>query len=81
VFEWCCKRSKLVVGMLLKGSKMCLSAAVQGTIWLWDCCSKVSKMCGIAAVQGANWLWCYCCKGSKMSGRGTVQEANFLWDC
>ena len=34
VFEWCCKRSKFVVGLLLKGSKMCGSAAVQGTNWL-----------------------------------------------
>jgi len=56
MLEWCCKRSKFVVGLLLKGSKMCGSAAVQGINWLRDCCRKGSKMCVTADVQGANLL-------------------------
>ena len=56
MLEWCCKRGKLVGGLLLKRSKMCGSDAVQGTNWLWECCCKESKMCGTADVERANLM-------------------------
>ena len=56
MLEWCCKRGKLVGGLLLKRSKMCGSDAVQGTKWLWECCCKESKMCVTADVERANLM-------------------------
>ena len=44
LWVYCCKGSKLCLGLLLKGSKMIWCAAVQEANYLWNCCFKGSNV-------------------------------------